>query len=85
MWSLAGSQALDQPIQQLCAWEGPEGGGRPGTESHRTRICCFGPGSWSASGSTTLGLCCVAGLSAALGLSPAWSARLPPWACACGS
>ena len=21
MWSLAGNQAVDQPIQQLCAWE----------------------------------------------------------------
>ena len=45
MWSLAGNQAVDQPIQQLCAWEAypatlglclSGGLGRPWTESRGT-------------------------------------------------
>ena len=45
MWSLTGSQAVDQPI------------------------CCFGPESLSAVWYAALGLTCVAGLSATLGMS----------------
>ena len=59
MWSLAGSQAINQPIQPLCAWEAHSrpaladlaavgvslwgGRGRPGTESRSTRVGGFGP------------------------------------------
>ena len=55
MWSLAGSQAVDQPIQPLCAWDAHTvtdaatlglslsgGRGRPGTESRGTRSAVLG-------------------------------------------